>query len=197
MPLLDLLKLDAEPGDDLEWDHDAAVAGDAGAAAGQERLRAHRRPRDFEGTLRDYQRRGVAWLQYLERLGLNPCLADDMGLGKTLEVIACLLMEREEATQAGATQATRGRTVGSEDVERLPPTLVIAPTSVLGNWRKEIERFAPQLRTLVHQGSARQKDEQTFGGGLSGRRCRPDLLRAGAAGREAPAGRALASRGGG
>ncbi len=93
--------------------------------------------------MRDYQKRGVAWLQYLENLGLNPCLADDMGLGKTLEVIAHLLLEREKD-------------------DGVPPTLVIAPTSVLGNWRKEIERFAPQLRTLVHQGSTRLKDEQTF-----------------------------------
>ena len=51
----------------------------------------------------------------------------------------------------------------------MPPTLIIAPTSVLGNWRKEIERFAPQLRTLVHQGSARHKDEQELRGGLPGR----------------------------
>jgi SNF2 family DNA or RNA helicase len=74
---------------------------------------------------------------------LNPCLADDMGLGKTLEVIARLLKEREEAGI-------------------VPPTLVIAPTSVLGNWRKEIERFAPQLRTLVHQGITRLKDKENF-----------------------------------
>ncbi|HSH81251.1 MAG TPA: DEAD/DEAH box helicase [Herpetosiphonaceae bacterium] len=79
----------------------------------------------------------------MEHLGLNPCLADDMGLGKTLEVIARLLTEREEDAD-------------------VPPTLVIAPTSVLGNWRKELERFAPQLRTLVHQGSARSKDQQAF-----------------------------------
>ncbi len=66
-----------------------------------------------------------------------------MGLGKTLQVIARLLTEREEAADR-------------------PPTLIIAPTSVLSNWRKEIERFAPQLRTLVHQGSARNKDERSF-----------------------------------
>src|SRR5256712_5061090 len=66
-----------------------------------------------------------------------------MGLGKTLEVIARLLKEREESGD-------------------MSPTLVIAPTSVLGNWRKEIERFAPQLRTLVHQGSTRHKDKQAF-----------------------------------
>jgi len=66
-----------------------------------------------------------------------------MGLGKTLQVIARLLTEREEAADR-------------------PPTLISAPTSVLSNWRKEIERFAPQLRTLVHQGSARNKDERSF-----------------------------------
>ncbi len=66
-----------------------------------------------------------------------------MGLGKTLEVIAHLLKEREE-------------------VGRMPPTLVIAPTSVLGNWRKEIERFAPELRVIVHQGGGRLKDKQAF-----------------------------------
>jgi len=86
---------------------------------------------------------GWPWLGYLESLGLNPCLADDMGLGKTLEVITRLLDERRS-----------GETVG--------PTLVIAPTSVLGNWRKEIERFAPSLRTLVHQGSSRDRDERHF-----------------------------------
>jgi SNF2 family DNA or RNA helicase len=97
----------------------------------------------LQGTLRDYQKRGVAWLQYLERLGLNPCLADDMGLGKTLQIIAHMLKERESGIQPG-------------------PTLIIAPTSVLGNWRREIERFAPQLRTMMHQGSTRLKDKQAF-----------------------------------
>ena len=165
MPLQELLKLDAELGDDLEWDHEAPLREMLARLQDKSAFTPIVDPKGLRGgTLRDYQRRGVAWLRYLERLGLHPCLADDMGLGKTLEVIACLMMEREEATQTGATQATAaGRTVGSEDVERLPPTLVIAPTSVLGNWRREIERFAPQLVTLVHQGSARHKDTQTFG----------------------------------
>ena len=59
-----------------------------------------------------------------------------MGLGKTVQVITRLLMERDQDSHP-------------------PPTLIIAPTSVLGNWRKEIERFAPQLRTMVHQGADR------------------------------------------
>jgi len=141
--LLDMLKIGTEAADDLEWDHDQNLRDMLSRLHDKNAFAPIEDPQALQGTLREYQKRGVAWLQYLENLGLNPCLADDMGLGKTLEVIARLLKEREEA--------------GS-----VPPTLVIAPTSVLGNWRKEIERFAPQLRTLVHQGSARLKDKQSF-----------------------------------
>jgi SNF2 family DNA or RNA helicase len=141
--LLDMLKIGASAEDDLEWDHDQSLRDMLSRLNDKNAFAPIKDPLNLQGTLRDYQKRGVAWLQYLENLGLNPCLADDMGLGKTLEVIARLLKEREEA-------------------ESVPPTLVIAPTSVLGNWHKEIERFAPQLRTLVHQGSTRLKDKQTF-----------------------------------
>ena len=141
--LIDMLKIGTEAEDDLEWDHDQILQDMLSRLHDKNAFAPVEDPQTLQGTLRDYQKRGVAWLQYLENLGLNPCLADDMGLGKTLEVITCLLKEREEAGG-------------------VPPTLVIAPTSVLGNWRKEIERFAPQLRTLVHQGSTRLKDKQTF-----------------------------------
>ncbi len=141
--LLDMLKIGTEAEDDLEWDHDQSLRDMLSRLHDKNAFAPIQDPQNLQGSLRDYQKRGVAWLQYLEDLGLNPCLADDMGLGKTLEVIARLLKEREEA-------------------DSVPPTLVIAPTSVLGNWRKEIERFAPQLRTLVHQGSTRLKDKQTF-----------------------------------
>ena len=141
--LLDMLKIGTEAEDDLEWDHDQNLQDMLSRLHDKNALTPIEDPLALQGNLREYQKRGVAWLQYLESLGLNPCLADDMGLGKTLEVIARLLKEREEANG-------------------VRPTLVIAPTSVLGNWRKEIERFAPQLRTLVHQGSARIKDKQTF-----------------------------------
>jgi SNF2 family DNA or RNA helicase len=141
--LLDMLKIGTEAEDDLEWDHDKVLRDMLSRLHDKNAFAPVEDPPALQGTLRDYQKRGVAWLQYLENLGLNPCLADDMGLGKTLEVIARLLKEREGAGSVG-------------------PTLVIAPTSVLGNWRKEIERFAPQLRTLVHQGGARLKEKQTF-----------------------------------
>ena len=141
--LLDMLKIGTEAEDDLEWDHDQILRDMLSHLQDKNAFAPIKDPRDLQGSLRDYQRRGVSWLQYLENLGLNPCLADDMGLGKTLEVIAHLLKEREEN---GA----------------VPPTLIIVPTSVLGNWRKEIERFAPQLRAMVHQGSTRLKDKQAF-----------------------------------
>src|SRR6185437_9784489 len=126
-----------------EWDHDQALLAMMDRLHDKSGFMPIADPPALQGTLRDYQKRGVAWLQYLEQLGLNPCLADDMGLGKTIQVITRLLTEREQATD-------------------LPPTLIIAPTSVLGNWRKEIERFAPQLRVLVHQGSARLREKQAF-----------------------------------
>ncbi len=143
MTLLDMLKIGGEAEDDLEWDHDQSLRDMLSRLHDKNAFAPIKDPEALQGTLRDYQKRGVAWLQYLENLGLNPCLADDMGLGKTLEVIACLLKEREEEDGLG-------------------PTLIIAPTSVLGNWRKEIERFAPELHTMVHQGSTRLKDKQKF-----------------------------------
>jgi SNF2 family DNA or RNA helicase len=97
----------------------------------------------FQGTLREYQKRGVSWLSYLENLGLNGCLADDMGLGKTIQAIARLVQERT-------------------DRQTVAPTLLIAPTSVLGNWQKEMTKFAPHLRTMVHHGSDRVQDTQAF-----------------------------------
>jgi SNF2 family DNA or RNA helicase len=141
--LQDMLRIGSEAEDDLEWDHDQSLRDMLSRLHDKNAFAPIEDPVALHGTLRDYQKRGVSWLQYLENLGLNPCLADDMGLGKTLEVIACLLKEREEAEEVG-------------------PTLIIAPTSVLGNWRKEIERFAPELQTLVHQGSTRLKDKQKF-----------------------------------
>jgi SNF2 family DNA or RNA helicase len=145
LTLQELLRAQAEGADDLEWDHDAAVQAMVARLHDKSAMTPISDPPLLCGSLREYQRRGVAWLRYLESLGLNACLADDMGLGKTLEVIAHLLAEREE-----------------KGPERLAPTLVIAPTSVVGNWQKEIARFAPSLRTLVHHGAARLKQEQPF-----------------------------------
>jgi len=103
-------------------------------------LDAATEPPGFVGELRPYQRRGVGWLAYLRRLGLGACLADDMGLGKTIQAIALLLHMRAESRAAG---------------EKPDPALLICPTSVVANWRREIERFAPELTALVHHGNTR------------------------------------------
>ena len=87
-------------------------------------------------TLRDYQRRGVAWLKFLTDNGFGALLADDMGLGKTIQTIGWML------SCGGAAR----------------PTLVVAPLTLLANWRHELRRFAPWLKVHVHQGDGRLKD---------------------------------------
>jgi SNF2 family DNA or RNA helicase len=98
-------------------------------------------PQHFVGQLRPYQMRGFSWLHFLRKWGLGACLADDMGLGKTIQAIALLLNERQVAGNG------------------VDPALVICPTSVVGNWKREIERFAPKLRVMVHHGGDRARGE--------------------------------------
>ena len=94
-------------------------------------------PKWFTAALRPYQQRGVDWMQFLREAGLAGVLADDMGLGKTVQTLAHLAVEKK------AGRLTR-------------PALVICPTSVVGNWAREAERFAPKLRVLALQGSDRK-----------------------------------------
>ncbi len=128
------------------------------------KVRALEQPRGFGGTLRAYQRRGLDWLSFLDRLGIGACLADDMGLGKTIQLIALLLHERQNGgagssrpkaraeEEGGETPPQQGRNGRGKEVR---PTLLFAPTSVVGNWVREIERFAPMLKVLVHHGPER------------------------------------------
>ncbi len=95
-------------------------------------------PRGLLATLRPYQRRGLSWLATMSGLGLGACLADDMGLGKTVQLIAYLLRRAEL------------------DQDELP-SLLVAPTSVVGNWERELARFGPSLEHVAHYGSARKK----------------------------------------
>ena len=90
-------------------------------------------PPGFQATLRPYQRDGLAWLNFLGSVGLGGILADDMGLGKTVQVLAHILGEKQH---------------GRLD----QPALVVAPTSLVGNWQSEAKRFAPALRVLVIHG---------------------------------------------
>lgn len=95
-------------------------------------------PDNLHTTLREYQKLGLNWLQFLREYGFAGILADDMGLGKTVQTLAHLLVEK----QSGRMQA---------------PSLIIAPTSLLSNWRREAERFTPDLNMLILQGTERKQ----------------------------------------
>ncbi len=142
MSVQELLRKLAEEADSFELDVHDSLARMLAKLSDSSRLELIDNPEKLGAELRDYQKRGVAWLRYLENLGLNGCLADDMGLGKTMQVISVLVLEREQG--------------------RPGPTLLIAPTSVIGNWQKEIEKFAPHLTTLIHHGSDREQDGKAF-----------------------------------
>jgi len=116
---------------------------------GDGKLKRKRTPRAFEGKLRPYQERGLSWLSFLSGLGLGGCLADDMGLGKTIQLLALLLAERSR--RRAGTKRRPGAGPG--------PTLLVCPTSVVGNWQREAARFAPSLLTLVHHGAGRLAGE--------------------------------------
>lgn len=101
-----------------------------------DQLQAPKIPEHFSATLRHYQQQGLAWLQLLRETQAGGILADDMGLGKTVQTLAHLSIEQAS-----------GR-LGD-------PALLVVPTSLIGNWRREAERFAPKLRVLVLHGSER------------------------------------------
>ncbi|WP_240803046.1 DEAD/DEAH box helicase [Streptomyces sp. A1499] len=107
------------------------VTGDLGTVA---------QPPGLHATLRDYQLRGLAWLDRMTSLGLGGCLADDMGLGKTVTLIALHLHRAHPA-----------------------PTLVVCPASLLGNWQREIERFAPGVPVRRFHGQGRTLADLTGG----------------------------------
>ncbi|MDT3428296.1 hypothetical protein J2Z22_003888 [Paenibacillus forsythiae] len=152
MSASDWMRLEAEEGEERLW-KGMPVTGmeTAGLLASLMRgdaarsLPAHPVPRELQGTLRPYQERGYQWLSAMSELGFGVCLADDMGLGKTVQVIACLL-GRE---QAPGGEAASGRN----------PVLILCPTSLLGNWQRELLRFSPSLSVYIHHGSRRLRDE--------------------------------------
>jgi superfamily II DNA or RNA helicase len=143
MPLVDALRLTRGDGNKLKsltiggltttgWVHELLES-----TNDSESLPEISQPTLFEGQLRPYQLTGLRWMAFLSKFGIGTCLADDMGLGKTIQLIALLQHEREE----------------NPDV--VGPTLLIVPTSVVGNWCREIDKFAPELRVHVHHGAER------------------------------------------
>jgi superfamily II DNA or RNA helicase len=100
-----------------------------------------KKPRSLKATLRPYQEQGLSWLKFLNEIGAGGVLADDMGLGKTIQTLALLLLLKQDRTDVRA--------------------LIVAPTSVVTNWIREIEKFAPSLSTALWHGAGRkdQADE--------------------------------------
>jgi superfamily II DNA or RNA helicase len=99
-------------------------------------IHAGEQPQGFVGQLRDYQRDGVGWMDFLRRFSFGGCLADDMGVGKTAQVLALLEARRALPEVTG-------------------PSLVVVPKSLVFNWKQEAARFTPRLRVLDHTGLGR------------------------------------------
>lgn len=100
-------------------------------------------PKGIKAKLREYQHHGLNWLAFLHKNQLGGCLADDMGLGKTLQTITFLQYLKLED-------------------KKNPPSLIIAPTSLIFNWKNEIEKFCPTLKMLVFIGSNRLENKENF-----------------------------------
>jgi SNF2 family DNA or RNA helicase len=101
-----------------------------------EKVTSAEQPPGFQGTLREYQREGVAWMQFLQKLGVGGCLADDMGVGKTPQMLALLETRRKFRPD-------------------IPPSLAVVPRSLVYNWMQEAAKFTPGLRVLDHTGPDR------------------------------------------
>ncbi|WP_138495185.1 DEAD/DEAH box helicase [Paenibacillus pinistramenti] len=150
MTFAEMMHLAADPDLDEQWEGmyiagfemegllQALVQGDALGC-----LEKRPVPKTLQGTLRPYQERGFQWLSLMKRLGFGALLADDMGLGKTVQVITAMLdgEKGEEKKGEGA-------------------CLIICPTSLLGNWQRELKRFAPQMSVYIHHGGKRLHGEE-------------------------------------
>ncbi|MBX2814040.1 MAG: DEAD/DEAH box helicase [Myxococcales bacterium] len=111
-------------------------------------ISTHKEPESFNGTLRSYQQLGLGWMLVMKRLSLGGCLADDMGLGKTVQVLALLAMTHLHPEE-------------TPELDQISPSttyhcsLVVAPRSLVFNWRQEAARFIPDLRVVEYTGQSR------------------------------------------
>ncbi|HOV14571.1 MAG TPA: DEAD/DEAH box helicase, partial [Spirochaetota bacterium] len=106
------------------------------------KIEKNKLPKNFNGTLREYQESGYNWLHFLHKYNLNGCLADDMGLGKTVQTLAFLQNLKE--------------------LKKLGISLLVVPVTTVANWESEITRFAPELKFVRHLGQERVKDKDFF-----------------------------------
>jgi hypothetical protein len=145
---LEAMRLEAElqqhPKAGGHWQGEDSLQEMLGQLASRKNLPTVTLPSGLKAQLRPYQLEGVRWLQFLHTHGLSGILADDMGLGKTLQTLTHILIEKETGRLA-------------------LPVLLVAPVSLMGNWRKEAAHFAPALRVLVVQGSGRHETAAEMG----------------------------------
>jgi SNF2 family DNA or RNA helicase len=126
----------------VAWNHAQNIFDLAEKLRNFEGIEKMEKPANVIATLRPYQLDGMAWLGFLGEYGFNGILADDMGLGKTVQTLGHLQQER--------------------DIGRMTkPTLIVAPTSLLGNWQREAAKFTPNLTTLIWHGTQRKLDDLT------------------------------------
>ena len=135
---LEALRMGAALGQGVQWSGAHGLRTLLNQLVGLDALPATKLPADLQASLRPYQLQGVDWLQFLRKNGLSGILADEMGLGKTLQTLAHILVEKH----AGRLNL---------------PALIIAPVSLMGNWRREAQRFTPTLKTLVLHGAQRHQ----------------------------------------
>ncbi|MEG1641562.1 MAG: DEAD/DEAH box helicase [Synergistaceae bacterium] len=107
---------------------------------GKKEIEIEEQPEGLNAILRPYQLKGFSWLSWLTKLGLGGCLADDMGLGKTIQTLALIQKARSDGENR--------------------PSLLICPTSVIENWKREAERFLPNLPIFIHHGVRRSKGDK-------------------------------------
>ncbi len=143
--LRDMIKMDlgvADVSPDLEWSTVSSadtITDIIERLNGRATIQEPGLPKRFTGELRSYQRRGYAWLSFLRDLGLGGCLADDMGLGKTVQTLTMIQRDVEGGERR--------------------PVLLVCPTSVINNWKREAARFTPNISVMVHHGSYRTKSD--------------------------------------
>lgn len=111
---------------------------------GYDKLAKVKQPKSVVANLRHYQEEGLNWLATLYKTGLGGCLADDMGLGKTLQMLSLMAHIQEK------------------EKKKNPVNLVVCPTTLLYNWRNEIEKFIPSFKCKVHWGGERDKDTKSW-----------------------------------
>ncbi len=114
-------------------------------------------PVQLATNLREYQKEGFYWLAHLYNNGFGGCLADDMGLGKTLQTITLLQYIYANSEQKTAVNPDGQFSLFETTQPALPASLVVVPTSLLHNWKNELKRFAPELKTYIYAGNKRAK----------------------------------------